>query len=119
MQRNTEISSREKADLGEINKGVELLLRRVNTDHQKQTLVKNKKMESALIVIGVFTGLLTLGLGLVTGYLIRSYIQENNYVQQQYTYHPEMFDEHGNLLPDEIVTFRFEGDPSQLDDNDD
>ena len=77
MQRNTEISSREKTDLGEINKGVELLLRRVNTDYQKQTLVKNKKMESALLVIGVFTGLLTLGLGLVFGYLIRSYIQDS------------------------------------------
>ena len=28
-------------------------------------------------------------------------------------YHPEMFDNHGNLIPDEIIAFRFEN-PEEL-----
>ena len=56
------------------------------------------------ISLSVMIGVLTLGLGLVIGYLYRAYIND---VTPQYT-HPECYDENGNPLPDEIIAFRFE-----------
>tara|TARA_R100000234_G_scaffold109890_1_gene81997 strand:- start:269 stop:613 length:345 start_codon:yes stop_codon:yes gene_type:complete len=109
MQRDIEISPREEIDLGEINKGVELLMRR-HTGLPTENLTRRKHMEAALITIGVFTGILTLSVGVILGYILRTYIQDNN--QNAYTYHPEMFDENGQLVPDEIISFRIEGDES-------
>ena len=108
MQRDIEISPREEIDLGEINKGVELLMR--GTNPPDENLIWRKKMEAALITIGVCTGILTLMVGGILGYILRTYIQDNN--QNAYTYHPEMFDENGQLVPDEIISFRIEGDES-------
>ena len=108
MQRNIEISPREELDLGEINKGVELLMRRKTNHPPIENLTRRKQMEAALITIGVFTGILTLSVGVILGYILRTYIQDNNH--QAYTYHPEMFDENGQLVPDEIISFRIEGD---------
>ena len=107
MQRNIEISPREELDLGEINKGVELLMRR-NNNPPTENLTRRKQMEAALITIGVFTGILTLSVGVILGYILRTYIQDNN--RQAYTYHPEMFDANGQLVPDEIISFRIDGD---------
>ena len=109
MQRDIEIPPREEIDLGEINKGVELLMRR-ETPLPIENLTRRKHMEAALITIGVFTGILTLSVGVILGYILRTYIQDNN--QNAYTYHPEMFDENGQLVPDEIISFRIEGDES-------
>ena len=44
--------------------------------------------------------------GGIIGWLYQQHVQ-----QQQTSYfpvHPEMFDEHGNLVPDEVISFRFE-----------
>jgi hypothetical protein len=109
MQGNIETSPRKEIDLGEINKGVELLMRR-HTSLPIENLTRRKHMEAALITIGVFTGILTLTVGFLVGYILRTYIQDNNH--QAYTYHPEMFDENGQLVPDEIISFRIEGDES-------
>jgi len=109
MQGNIETSPRKEIDLGEINKGVELLMRR-QTSLPIENLTRRKHMEAALITIGVFTGILTLTVGFLVGYILRTYIQDNNH--QAYTYHPEMFDENGQLVPDEIISFRIEGDES-------
>ena len=109
MQGNIETPPREETDLGEINKGVELLMRR-QTSLPIENLTRRKHMEAALITIGVFTGILTLTVGFLVGYILRTYIQDNNH--QAYTYHPEMFDENGQLVPDEIISFRIEGDES-------
>ena len=106
MQRDIEIPPREEIDLGEINKGVELLMRGANPPNEN--LIWRKKMEAALITISVFTGILTLSVGVILGYILRTYIQDNE--RQAYTYHPEMFDENGQLVPDEIISFRIEGD---------
>ena len=107
MQGNTETPPREEIDLGEINKGVELLMRR-HTNLPTENLTRRKQMEAALITIGVFTGILTLTVGFLVGYILRTYIQDNN--RQAYTYHPEMFDANGQLIPDEIISFRIDGD---------
>ena len=49
---------------------------------------------------------------LVLGGIIGWLAQQNNYVNMQnhgaFTAHPEMYDENGNLIPDEIVALRFE-----------
>ena len=58
MQRDIEISPREEPDLGEINKGVELLMRRKTNHPPIENLTRRKQMEAALITIGVFTGCL-------------------------------------------------------------
>ena len=106
MQRDIEIPPREEIDLGEINKGVELLMRVTNPPNEN--LIWRKQMEAALITIGVCTGILTLTVGVILGYILRTYIQDNN--RQAYTYHPEMFDANGQLVPDEIISFRIDGD---------
>lgn len=41
--------------------------------------------------------------GGVIGWIAKDYFISNNL-----NYHPEMFDNHGNLIPDEIIAFRFD-----------
>ena len=109
MQGNTTLSSRKEPDIGSLNKGAELML-----SNQQPTLHNwRKKMEQAIIALSVMVGILTLGLGLTIGYLIRCYVQETT---PQYS-HPEMFDANGNPLPDELLAIRFEGDLKDTDDD--
>ena len=49
--------------------------------------------------------LLFLLIGLVIGWVSREYMMNYREVPRP---HPEMFDLNGNLVPDEIVAFRFE-----------
>ena len=113
MQRHTTIPSEKKVDLGDLNKGVELLLRNPKAKEQFKQLQWRRKMEQAIIALSIMVGLLTLGLGLVVGYLVRGYIQDTTI---QYS-HPEMFDENGNPLPDELLAIRFEGKLNETDDD--
>ena len=62
-------------------------------------------MQAALIAISTVLGICLLALGLIIGFLVK----ENLYSYKGYT-HPEMFDENGNILPDEILAVRFEND---------
>ena len=110
MQGHTTLSTGKEPDLGSINKGAELLLSK-NT--QQPLPYWRKRMEQAIVALSVMVGILTLGLGLTIGYLIRCYVQETT---PQYS-HPEMFDANGNPLPDEILAIRFEGDPNETDDD--
>ena len=109
MQGHTTLSSRKEPDIGSLNKGAELML-----SNQQPTLHNwRKQMEQAIIALSVMVGILTLGLGLTIGYLIRCYVQETT---PQYS-HPEMFDANGNPLPDELLAIRFEGDLKDTDDD--
>ena len=54
-------------------------------------------MQAALIAISTVLGICLLALGLIIGFLVK----ENLYSYKGYT-HPEMFDQNGNILPDEI-----------------
>ena len=49
--------------------------------------------------------ILFLLIGLVIGWVSREYMMNYREVPRP---HPEMFDVNGNLVPDEIVAFRFE-----------
>ena len=62
-------------------------------------------MLAVSIVFAAFLFILFLIVGVIGGWVARDYMlnyQENPQV------HPEMFDQNGNLVPDEIVAFRFE-----------
>ena len=109
MQGHTTLSTESEPDLGSLNKGAELMLSKKT---HPQLLYWRKQMEQAIIALSVMVGILTLGLGLTIGYLVRCYVQETT---PQYS-HPEMFDANGNPLPDELLAIRFEGN---LNDNDD
>ncbi len=113
MQGNITIPPEKEVDLGDLNKGAELLLRNPKAKEQLQQKQWRRKMEQAIIVLAIMVGLLTLGLGLVVGYLVRGYIQDTTI---QYS-HPEMFDENGNPLPDELLAIRFEGKLNETDDD--
>ena len=51
----------------------------------------------------------------ITGWLIRDYMMNYQEIPRP---HPEMFDENGNLVPDDIVAFRFENYDSNEEDDD-
>ena len=59
---------------------------------------------------------------LILGGIIGWLAQQNNYVNMQHRneafVHPEMYDENGMLIADEIVAVRFENDNSEEDDED-
>jgi hypothetical protein len=71
-------------------------------------------MLASELTIFTILSFLFLLVGGVIGWLTKSHLYENQ-VRRFYT-HPEMFDENGNLIPDEILAVRFEND---YDDNDD
>ena len=66
-------------------------------------------MENIAIVLTLttFMSLLALLVGGMVGWLARQHHLEQQYVA--YT-HPEMFDQNGNVIPDEIVAVRFENE---------
>ena len=75
-------------------------------------------MENIAIVLTLttFMSVLALLVGGMIGWLARQHHLEQQYVA--YT-HPEMFDEHGNVVPDEIVAVRFENDYDTDEDDED
>ena len=58
---------------------------------------------------------LLFSVGAVTGWLIRDYMMNYQEIPRP---HPEMFDQNGNLVPDEIVAFRFENYDNNEEDDD-
>ena len=73
-------------------------------------------LASELTIFSILTFLFLL-VGGVIGWLTRSHLHENQ-IRRIYM-HPEMFDENGNLIPDEILAVRFENDYDDNDDEDD
>ena len=59
---------------------------------------------------------LALLVGGVIGWVARQYTYETT--PQTIFTHPEMFDQNGNLLPDDIVAFRFENYDNNEEDDD-
>ena len=64
-------------------------------------------MLAVTLVFGSFLLIGFLIIGVIGGWVARDYML--NY-QEVPKVHPEMFDQNGNLVPDEIVAFRFEND---------
>ena len=57
------------------------------------------------LVIGSFVTILFFITGILIGWTAREYMKNYREVPRP---HPEMFDTQGNLIPDDIVAFRFE-----------
>ena len=92
-----------------INKGVELMLqyRRNQTPEKfdKTESMKGEKMLSLTLTFSALISVLFLCVGGIIGWLYQQHVQTTTIP----LLHPEMFDENGNVVPDEIISFRFEG----------
>ena len=76
-------------------------------------------MLATSLVIGSFMTILFFVVGLMVGWVVREYMM--NY-QDTPKLHPEFFDQHGNIVPDEVVAVRFEEgyfDNDEIEEDDD
>jgi hypothetical protein len=64
-------------------------------------------MLAVALTLGTLISIMFFFVGGIVGWMAKQYVIEKNYVA--YT-HPEMFDENGNVIPDEILAVRFEND---------
>ena len=62
-------------------------------------------MLAVSLVFGSFLTVLFLIVGVVIGWTAREYMMNYREVPRP---HPEMFDNQGNLIPDEVIAFNFE-----------
>jgi hypothetical protein len=74
-------------------------------------------MLAAEITIFSLLSFLFLLVGGVIGWLVKQHVY-NTQQLQVYT-HPEMFDENGNIIPDEILAVRFENYDNDEDEDED
>ena len=73
-------------------------------------------MLAVTLVFGSFLLIGFLLVGVIGGWVARDYML--NY-QEVPKVHPEMFDQNGNLVPDDIVAFRFENNYDNDEEDDD
>ena len=105
----------------DINRGFEFILtggkRKSKPLHITILTIGGKQMLAISLVFGSFLTILFLIVGAIGGWVAREYMM--NY-QEIPRIHPEMFDGNGNLVPDDIVAFRFENyQNTEEDDSDD
>lgn len=118
MPPDTKKKKEEEGGRSRINKGISLMLQPSRRDllqqQFKQTQIKQeRKMLDVTLTFTALFSVLFLLVGGIIGWLYQQHVQ-----QQQTSYfpvHPEMFDEHGNLVPDEVISFRFENADLILD----
>ena len=96
-----------------LNRGVELLLRNKRRKEldasQSKVLEGRSKMIAVTLTLSTVISIMFLLLGGVIGYLLKEYVNERN--STFIPTHPEMFDEHGQIIPDDILAVRFENGP--------
>ena len=73
-------------------------------------------MLAVTLTIGTLVSIMMLLVGGVVGW---TFAKEHMYNTQPVYAHPEMFDENGNILPDEILAVRFENSYDEFDEEDD
>ena len=96
-----------KRDL-KVNRGIELILNKP----KKGGVTVNTEL---ITIVALPIAFLLFSVGGVAGWLIRDYMMNYQEIPRP---HPEMFDENGNLVPDDIVAFRFENYDSNEEDDD-
>jgi hypothetical protein len=74
-------------------------------------------MLAVTLTLSTIISILFLLVGSVIGYLLKEYVIERN--STFIPTHPEMFDENGNIIPDEVMAVRFENTLDDFDDTDD
>ena len=104
----------------DINRGFELILtggkKKTKPLHITTLKIGGRDMLAISLVFGSFLTVLFLIVGAIGGWVAREYFM--NY-QEMPRVHPEMFDGNGNLVPDEIVAFRFENYDNDKEEDDD
>ena len=73
-------------------------------------------MLAVTLVFGSFLLIGFLIIGTIGGWVAREYMMNYQEIPKA---HPEMFDQNGNLVPDEIVAFRFENNYDNDEEDDD
>lgn len=63
-------------------------------------------MLAVTLTLSTIISIMFLLVGGVIGYLVKEYVNERN--STFIPTHPEMFDEHGQIIPDDILAVRFE-----------
>ena len=104
----------------DIDRGFEFILtggkKKTKPLHITTLTIGGRQMLAISLVFGSFLTVLFLIVGAIGGWVAREYFMNYHDIKV----HPEMFDSNGNVLPDEIVAFRFENnyDNSEEEDND-
>ena len=73
-------------------------------------------MLATSLLVGFLMTFLFFIVGLLTGWVAREYMLS---YQDKPSFHPEMYDSHGNIIPDEILAVRFENDYEYDDEDED
>jgi hypothetical protein len=71
-------------------------------------------METAITVLSIGVSGLFLLVGTLLGWTVKQYLDQTRVP----FIHPEMFDGDGNIIPDEILSVRFENDFYEDEEND-
>tara|TARA_R110001606_G_scaffold28835_6_gene90776 strand:- start:1258 stop:1479 length:222 start_codon:yes stop_codon:yes gene_type:complete len=71
-------------------------------------------MLAVTLTLSTVISVMFLLVGGVIGYLLKEYVIERN--STFIPTHPEMFDEHGQIIPDDILAVRFENAPEIFED---
>lgn len=71
-------------------------------------------MLATSLVFGSFMTILFFIVGITLGWVAREYMMNYREIPRP---HPEMFDSQGNLIPDEVIAFRFENYDNEDYDN--
>ena len=104
----------------DIDRGFEFILtggkKKTKPLHITTLKIGGRDMLAISLVFGSFLTVLFLIVGAIGGWVAREYMM--NY-QEVPKIHPEMFDGNGNLVPDEIVAFRFENNYDNNEEEDD
>ena len=74
-------------------------------------------MLAVTLTLGTLISIMFFLIGGVLGWMLKQYVIERNYLSSTHM-HPEMFDENGNIYPDEILAVRFENDYDDDEDTD-
>jgi hypothetical protein len=74
-------------------------------------------MTAPLVAIFCMVSLIFLMIGGIVGWLWKEHVVFST--PQQIFAHPEMFDNNGNLIPDEVIAVRFENSYDDYDEEDD
>jgi len=107
MQKDTKQKDEEGDVKLKLNKGVELMLQRRRTPPKKfnlKQLIQGNNVLAIALTFGTLVAVLFLCVGGIIGWLYKEHQQRYNISEM----HPEMYDLKGNVIPDEIIAFRFE-----------
>lgn len=74
-------------------------------------------MLAVTLTLSTIISIMFLLVGGVIGYLLKEYVIERN--STLIPTHPEMFDENGHIIPDEVVAVRFENNLDDFIDEED